>query len=296
MDIIELVKKANRGGIMHQFCKRFMFNILIFTLVFIGFSESLVDASVVSQRDFELDEYLIQNGLQEKDVVEMSPEFKELIYNDFKKELEKDPNAKIYFERESSTDYYINDAGLLEEVPTRSLNDGGFVIQSETIPATQLALSFSRVWTSNSNVWRIFADFEWKINSTAPREFLGFAKETNIDIIPDSYACSIQRRYTTSESWAYYGNCGGRPYRIDSNNGATWNWSGNAAFYKGYVSYQIRKPSNVTKAIFQMEYASVPKNKSTTVNASFGNISISHTIGGGERILLAPKRSTVTLQ
>jgi len=281
---------------MKKMCKFFAI-CCISILVVAGFSESLVDASTMKQRDFDLDEYLIQNGLQEKDVAEMSTEFKELIYSDFKNDLDKDPNAKIYFERESSTDYNINDEGLLEEAPAHSFNDG-FAIQSgETISTNDLTLSFSRVWTSNSNIWRIFADFEWKNKHTGPRDYLGFAKAKDLDIVTDSYACSVQKRTSTVNPWVYYGNCGGRPYRIDANNGATWNWNGDSsAYYKGYVSYQIRKPSSVTSSIFEMEYASVPSNTSTTVNASFGPISINHTIGGSNLIRKAPKRSTVSLR
>ena len=76
-------------------------------------------------------------------------------------------------------------------------------------------------------------------------------------------------RQQTYNTWQYYGNAGGRPYEIDANNGATWRWSGNAAYYKGHVSYKV-DTKNKRTGIFQMQYASDPGGSNTSVNVSLG--------------------------
>ncbi|WP_163537335.1 hypothetical protein [Gracilibacillus sp. YIM 98692] len=268
----------------------FLVSLFFITSVNADSLQSDVALNIERADERQIDSYLIRNGLTREEVSKLDIETKKLTIEDFKDILAENPQEKLIFREEEKKKYFKNSNGQLEEIT--EVDDSHFYLQS-TIPEEDLALWFGSIGTSHSDIYRIYANFEWKKAETAPREFIGFAKETDLDIAPDSYEARIQYKTSSGSSWYYYGDAGGRPYEIDSNNGATWNWSGPAYYYKGFVSYRIVKDSSDTSAIFEMEYASDYNSTTTSVSANLGPITVNHKLSDGSSMLKAPHRQTV---
>lgn len=256
----------------------------------------VIDSNVYAYED--LDSYynskLLSYGLSEAEINLMDIGLIEILIADFGEDIENNPDRKLNYYPGEIKEYIIDPDGNLVELPAIYNTSPNYVSPFNVIPTSDLKLQFSTA-NNGQKVQRIIALFEWTKKETAPREFVGFTKESKLNIVPNSYEARIMTRQQTYNTWQYYGNAGGRPYEIDANNGATWRWSGNAAYYKGHVSYKV-DTKNKRTGIFQMQYASDPGGSNTSVNVSLGPLSINHTLSNNKAMLKAPHRATVVFR
>lgn len=256
-----------------------------FSLFFIFVSASPVLATS-NEEEQKYNEKLIEYGLTEQEIVQMDVAMKEIIINDFESEFNNDQeNSKLSYYQSEPVEYIATENRELVEV-FPSVDFAPF----STIPKGDLKLFFSTA-NNGQRYQRIFAHFEWTKYETAPREYIGFSKETNVDIIPNSYEARIMHRQNTYNSWTYYSDAGGRPYKINQNHGATWSWNGGGAYYKGFVSYRV-DTNNRRSGLFGMEYASQPTSANVTVGVNLGPFFIEHT-SGSYPMMRAPHRASL---
>lgn len=262
-----------------------MFSAFLVFSIFASGDRVLAEESLEQRYNSELMSF----GLSKEDISLMDMGMKEIILDDFRKEKESNPDSKLSYHQGEVKEYYFDKNDNLVERPAT-----GVFTTFGTIPETDLKLFFSTA-NNGQNIQRIFANFEWTKKETAPREFVGFSTESAFDIVPNTYEARIMRRSQTYYKWQYYNNAGGRPYKINSNYGATWQWSGGSAYYKGHVSFKVDTDYART-GTFKMEYASDPGASSTSVNVEFGPVSIEHTLSNNNTMLNAPLRATIALR
>jgi len=260
----------------------FIFSVLLLTILFSS-GESIY---AVENLEKTHDTFLLKNGLSIEDLELMDSAMKELIVKDIEEDLKNNKEIELNYSESEVKEYYFDENNTLIEIPPK-----GDISILSTIPAADLKLHFATA-NRGQRVQRIFAHFEWTKKSTAPREFIGFSKESSLDIIPNTYEARIVSRSQSYYDWQYYGDASGRPYQINSNHGASWMWRGNSAFYKGHVSYRV-DTQNRKSGIFQMQYASDPQASNTTVSVQFGILSINHSLSGNRSMMKAPHRATV---
>ncbi|HHU19294.1 MAG TPA: hypothetical protein GXZ58_03480 [Bacilli bacterium] len=114
---------------------------------------------------------------------------------------------------------------------------GSGEVATQTSPTENLKLN-TTTFGNGQRLQRVYAIFEWTEKRIAERELITFSIDGGIDIIPNSYQATILTKQSPEASWVYYGDAGGRPFQIE-NERITWQWSGESAYYKGYVSFLV---------------------------------------------------------
>lgn len=119
-------------------------------------------------------------------------------------------------------------------------NESLFVTGEGTVQTSQTeSLDLNTKTLGNGQrIQRVYAAFEWTEKRTAENEIITFTIANRIEIVPNTYQATILTKQNPDADWIYYSDAGGRPYQIN-HDAITWNWRGDPAYYKGYVSFLV---------------------------------------------------------